>query len=77
MTDLYLKVNLAEVLDQYAVNSSRLTHRNEAFNMKVSAKNPKNKHCSGSRSTCFRVAAAVAETNIGTNYLTGISTFVN
>lgn len=78
LTDLSLKADLEEVLDQYAVNSSKLTHigssqRNESFNNKVSSKNPKSKYYSGSESTCFRVAAVVAETNNGTNYLTEVN----
>ena len=81
LTDSQLKVDLSGVLVQYAVNSVKLTklgssQRNESFNNTVATKNPKAKHYSASESTCFRVASAVAETNIGSTYLTEVCIFI-
>jgi hypothetical protein len=39
----------------------------------VSRKNPQNNFYSGSESTCGRVAAAVCEKNIGTEYVAQVS----
>ena len=72
-TNENLKKDLSDLIKDYSANTSKLVNvgssqKNESFNRKVLAKNPKHLHFSGSEGTCFRVASAVAESNIGHFY---------
>lgn len=62
--------DLQHLFSDLAKNASKLsnigsTQANENFNKIVACKNPKALYYSGSESTSFRVAAAVAHKNIG------------
>lgn len=56
--------------------STGSTQSNENFNKVVSAKNPKTHFYGGSESTSFRVAAAVAQKNIGHESLSKVCFFI-
>ena len=71
-----LKTTLTEIFSQYysdivikklapAANSQR----NESFNSVVGSKAPKIRYYGGSESNDFRVACAVAQTNVGYGYV--------
>nr|XP_022319171.1 uncharacterized protein LOC111121963 [Crassostrea virginica] len=66
----HLLTDLVSIFSVFSNNAEKLcstgsTQSNENFNRIVAAKNPKTHFYGGSESTCFRVAAAVAQKNIG------------
>ncbi|XP_070573930.1 uncharacterized protein [Ptychodera flava] len=72
-----LRKDLDRVLNVYIVNSSDLvrigsSQGNESLNMVIASKAPKAKHYSGSNSFNFRVAAAVAQKNLGHTYVSQV-----
>ncbi|XP_070547580.1 uncharacterized protein [Ptychodera flava] len=72
-----LRKDLDRVLNVYIVNSSDLVRigsskGNESLNMVIASKAPKAKHYSGSNSFNFRVAAAVAQKNLGHTYVSQV-----
>lgn len=78
LTDSNLKIDLSDIFNGYASQSHKLTHigstqKNESFNRCVTSKNPKQLHYSSSESTCFRVAAAVVDNNLGNSYITQVN----
>ncbi|XP_067664302.1 uncharacterized protein [Haliotis asinina] len=78
LSDLSLKADLKAMFDNYAIHKVRLaslgsTQANESFNKTVSSKAPKSRHYSGSSSLHFRVAASVAQKNVGHSYIMAYS----
>ena len=51
------------------------TQANESFNKTVASKAPKANYYSGSGSLNYRVAASVAQKNIGHQYVTSVYTY--
>jgi hypothetical protein len=69
-----LKEDLVNVIETYVQQVQKLsnlgsTQSCESFNNIVAYKNPKALFLSGSESTCFRVAAAVAQKNDGKSFI--------
>ena len=69
MTGKDLKNDLKTIFNGFSIMGAKLlklgsTQKNERFNNTVATKNPKANFYSGSKSTSFRVAAAVAQKNI-------------
>lgn len=67
--------DLSEIFERFANHSDSLSFRgtsqsNESFNNTVCSKAPKNRFYGGTASHRWRVAAAAAQTNDGTQYLT-------
>jgi hypothetical protein len=65
-----LQFDLISIFNGFGAMADKLvkmgsTQNNESFNNTVASKNPKSHFYSGSESTSFRVAAAVAQKNIG------------
>ena len=74
--------DLQHIFTDLAKSASQLTNMgstqsNENFNRIVACKNPKNFFYSGSESTAFRVAAAVAHKNIGHSTVGKASQIIN
>ncbi|XP_061193563.1 uncharacterized protein LOC133201777 [Saccostrea echinata] len=74
LTCLELKKDLEAIIQTYAQQAEKLsdlgsTQACESFNHIVASKHPKNLYLSGSESTSFRIAAAVAQKNIGKSYI--------
>ncbi|XP_061191031.1 uncharacterized protein LOC133199201 [Saccostrea echinata] len=74
LSDEGLKVDLTSIVDFYISQADRLvdlgsTQPNESFNNTVASKTPKSTFYSGSESNDFRVAAAVAQKNLGHQYI--------
>ena len=77
--DLYgdaLKTTLTEIFSQYCSDvvvkklaPAANSQRNESFNRVVGSKAPKIRYYGGSESNDFRVACAVAQTNVGYGYV--------
>ena len=72
-----LQVALTKVFDSYIDRSETLAHlgssqANESFNKTVASKAPKSQHYSGSSSLNYRVAASVAQKNLGYSYLVDV-----
>ncbi|XP_062581909.1 uncharacterized protein LOC134243696 [Saccostrea cucullata] len=78
LKDRFLQDDLKEVFSSYASHSDRLsclgsTQSNESFHRMVSAKAPKTHHYSSSSSLRYRVAACVAQKNVGHKYLVKVN----
>ena len=74
LQDKKLQISLESVCNHWKQNTAKLsrlgsTQANESFNKTVSMKAPKNHHFSGSANLNYRVAASVAQKNIGQSYL--------
>ncbi|XP_061186226.1 uncharacterized protein LOC133194248 [Saccostrea echinata] len=75
LTDQGLQTSLSELFSRYKDHCQKLaemgsTQANESLNMTISSKAPKRYHFSGSASLNYRVAAGVAQKNIGHGYIT-------
>ena len=69
-----LQKSLSEIFDKYARNADNLadldsTNVNENLNNVIAHKAPKAQHYSGSDSLTYRVSAAVAQKNVGHEYI--------
>jgi hypothetical protein len=69
-----LKSDLSSIFEYYISQAERLinlgsTQANESFNNTVASKTPKSTFYSGSESNDFRIAAAVAQKNLGHQYV--------
>jgi hypothetical protein len=78
LTGNELCLDLKTVFHTFSNNSEKLinigsTQSNESFNKTVASRNPKSHFYSGSESTSFRVASAVAQKNTGTGFITNVS----
>ncbi|XP_046563466.1 uncharacterized protein LOC124272337 [Haliotis rubra] len=78
LSDLTLQADLKALFDNYAIHKVRLaslgsTQSNDRFNKTVSSKAPKSRHYSGSSSLHFRVAASVAQKNVGHSYIIAVN----
>ncbi|XP_024892943.1 uncharacterized protein LOC112468124 [Temnothorax curvispinosus] len=74
LTDSELRANLTNIFTKYVNNASKLapcgsSQANENFNRIVCSKHPKNQFYGVSESMAFRVAAAVCQKNLGTQYI--------
>lgn len=74
LTDPELQANLTNIFAKYANNARKLapcgsSQANENFNRIVCSKHPKSRFYGASESMAFRVAAAVCQKNIGTQYI--------
>ncbi|XP_043268428.1 uncharacterized protein [Venturia canescens] len=74
LSDTNLKESVSKLFDRFAANADKLapcasSQANESFNSLVANKHPKSKFYAGSESFDYRVAAAVAQKNIGTKYV--------
>lgn len=74
-----LREALRKIFYRFAENANKIapcasTQPNEALNSAIAAKNPKAKFYSGSESNDYRVAAAVGQVNIGTEYIVSVNT---
>ncbi|XP_062567511.1 uncharacterized protein LOC134229741 [Saccostrea cucullata] len=77
-----LKKDLEAIIQTYAQQADKLsdlgsTQACESFNHIVASKNPKSLFLSGSESTSFRIAAAVAQKNIGKSYIQEVNDELN
>ncbi|XP_061190006.1 uncharacterized protein LOC133197832 [Saccostrea echinata] len=82
LTCLELKKDLEAIIQTYAQQAEKLsdlgsTQACESFNHIVASKHPKNLFLSGSESTSFRIAAAVAQKNIGKSYIQEVNDQLN
>ncbi|XP_062585262.1 uncharacterized protein LOC134246936 [Saccostrea cucullata] len=78
LTSEELRVDLENIMSTYVqqvqkVSNLGSTQACESFNNCVAYKHPKTLYLSGSESTCFRVAAAVAQKNVGKSYVTEVN----
>jgi hypothetical protein len=74
LSDQCLRSDLTSLFQKYADQSEKLinlssTQSNESMNSMIASKTPKTNFYSGSESNDFRVAAAVAQKNIGYGYV--------
>ncbi|XP_077277842.1 uncharacterized protein LOC143906004 [Temnothorax americanus] len=77
LTDSELRANLTNIFMKYANNASKLapcgsSQANESFNRIVCSKHPKSQFYGASESMAFRVAAAVCQKNLGTQYISQV-----
>jgi hypothetical protein len=77
LNDKGLQSSLAGLFNGYKEHCAKLsemgsTQANEALNMTIASKAPKRYHFSGSASLSYRVAAGVAQKNIGHSYVTKV-----
>ncbi|XP_065941597.1 uncharacterized protein [Magallana gigas] len=77
LCDEKLKITLMDLLHKYSSDADKLTHlgssqANESLNNAISSKAPKTNFFSGSESNDYRVAAAIAQKNIGYGYVTDV-----
>lgn len=82
LCDEKLKITLMDLLHKYSSDADKLTHlgssqANESLNNAISSKAPKTNFFSGSESNDYRVAAAIAQKNIGYGYVTDVSTYTS
>ncbi|XP_062611680.1 uncharacterized protein LOC134273498 [Saccostrea cucullata] len=78
LCDENLKTSVMDLLNKYASEADKLTHLgssqpNESLNNTVSSKAPKANFYSGSQSNDYRVAAAIAQKNLGYGYVSEVS----
>ncbi|XP_062601160.1 uncharacterized protein LOC134262849 [Saccostrea cucullata] len=79
LTDKNLQKALADIFSKYKSHCQKIsklgsTQANESLNNTIASKAPKKNHYSGSGSLWFRVSAAVAQKNIGHNYVSKVNT---
>ena len=77
LQDANLKNDLTRILQDFQQNSHMLAHlgssqSNESLNNTIASKAPKANFFSGSESNDFRVAAAVAQKNLGYQYISKV-----
>ncbi|KAK3108332.1 hypothetical protein FSP39_005757 [Pinctada imbricata] len=78
LRDVHLKSDLSSILQEFAQNSEMLAHlgssqSNESLNNTIASKAPKANFFSGSESNDYRVAAAVAQKNLGYQYISKVN----
>lgn len=78
LSDASLKTSLVQLFNSYIRQSDKLaslgsTQSNESLNKSISSKAPKTHHYSSSSSLNYRVAASVAQKNIGQKYVMIVS----
>jgi hypothetical protein len=74
LCDENLKISLMALLEKHVCDADTLTHlgsspANESLNNSVSSKAPKSNFYSGSQSNDYRVAATIAQKNLGYRYV--------
>ena len=82
LTDMKLKQALETLFRSFLKHAGKLsnlgsTQGNESLNKTIASKAPKSNHYSGSASLNFRVAASIAQKNMGQSYLLAVSVKVN
>lgn len=78
LSGIELEHAIRNIFFRYSNHSEKLapcasTQPNEALNSAISSKNPKAKFYSGSESNDYRVAAAVSQVNVGTQYVVALN----
>ena len=82
LTSVALHDALVNILSTFAANAEKLaphgsSQRNEALNNTIGSKAPKIRHYGGSSSNDQRIAAAVAQKNIGYTFVPKVMTHLN
>ena len=77
LTDRNLQKALADVFSKYKSHCKKIarlgsTQSNESLNNLIASKAPKEIHFSGSANLNYRVSAAIAQKNIGHNYVSKV-----
>lgn len=77
LENLSLKADITSVFDHFTKYSEKLanlgsTHANESLNKSIAAKAPKTHHYSGTANFSHRVAASIAQKNLGPNYVSTV-----
>ena len=82
LSNAQLQLALEKLFQTYEKHADKLsnlgsTQSNESFNNVVASKAPKSHHFAGSASLNFRLAASVAQTNVGQQYVMDVSESYN
>ena len=77
LVDTSLKAAITDVFDHFKKHADKLaklgsTQANESLNKSIASKAPKTHHFSGTANLSHRLSAAIAEKNIGPNYVTAV-----